>query len=355
MADPRPSLADVRRNYQVADDEVIDYRPRIAGAVDIPGTAPRSVTRTEAAMLDRLTFDRGLVGLSGFASLAERAQAAAIARYPDQPVPAHVPADRVREWHGNDGQRDAFRHAYWNALMTHQYGRGWTSAFATAHEARPGNPANREAMDLYNNSIGRSIGAANPDATTAQLADFVQRAVTDGRMVVLDRSGALAWSDQVRIGQHGLTPPDVLGPHLPVPAPERSLSRTDRPSDAALAAVTQHPLFDQAAAALDRAGMNPLDAPAILRAAAQANLATIDRIDVGHPVPRADGAPTRNLFAMGRLQPGAAGCDYAMITHEDLQQGGMEAAAIALARHAHAPDALAAREQAPHRPMSVGV
>lgn len=350
MADPRPSLADVRRNYQVADDEVIDYRPRIAGAVDIPGTTPRSVTRTEGAMLDRLTFDRGLVGLSGFASLAERAQIAAITRYPDQPVPAHVPADRVREWQSNDGQRDAFRHAYWNALMTQQYGRGWTSAFATAHEARPGNPANREAMDLYNNAVGRSIGAAHPDATPERLADLVQRAVTDGRMVVLDRSGALAWSDAVRPGQHGLTPPDVIGPNLPVPAPERSLSRVDRPSDAALAAVTQHPLFDQAAAALDRAGLNPLDAPAVVHGAAHARLATIERIDVGHPVPGTDGTPTRHLFAMGTLQPGAAGCNYAVITRDDLQRVGVDEAA--LAKPTHEPDTLAARQQ---RPMSLGV
>ncbi|GAB2512369.1 DUF6973 domain-containing protein [Lysobacter humi (ex Lee et al. 2017)] len=354
MADPRPSLADIRRQYQVADDELVDYRPRIAGAVDIPGTSARSVTRTEAAMLDRLTFDRGLVGLSGFASLAERAQAAAGARYPDQPVPPHVPADRANEWQSNDGPRDAFRHAYWNALMTQQYGRGWTAAFATAHEARPGNPANREAMDLYNNAVGRSIGAAHPNATPEQLADLVQRAVGDGRMVVLDRSGALAWSDQVRPGQHGLTPPDVIGPALPVPAPGRTLSRVDRPTDAELAAVTQHPLFDPAAAALDRAGLDPLGAPAVVRAAVQARLAGIDRIDMGHPVPGPDGHPTRHLFAMAPPQSGAAGPEYALITREDLARTGIADAAAALAQQSRDADALARAQPAPQRPLSLG-
>lgn len=38
MSDPRPNLDSVRTRYQVPDDEMIAYRPRAFGAVDIPFT-----------------------------------------------------------------------------------------------------------------------------------------------------------------------------------------------------------------------------------------------------------------------------------------------------------------------------
>lgn len=60
----RPDLAVVRTRYQVADDQVISYHPRVFGAIDIPGTDGRQMTRTEGQLLDRLTFDRGLLGLN---------------------------------------------------------------------------------------------------------------------------------------------------------------------------------------------------------------------------------------------------------------------------------------------------
>lgn len=77
--------------------------------------------------------------------------------------------------------------------------------------------ANREAMDLYNNSIGIQIGAANPNATPEQRADLVQEAVTQGQTVVINSGGNLQWSDRVPIGQHGLTLDDVIDPHMKTP------------------------------------------------------------------------------------------------------------------------------------------
>ncbi len=38
-----------------------------------------------------------------------------------------------------DGHADAFRHAYWNALLTQRFDEGWTSDFTTTHERRPDN------------------------------------------------------------------------------------------------------------------------------------------------------------------------------------------------------------------------
>lgn len=50
-------------------------------------------------------------------------------------IPAYVPNERQAEWVGNDGHRDAFRHAYWNSLLVRNFGKEWTNQFTTAHEA----------------------------------------------------------------------------------------------------------------------------------------------------------------------------------------------------------------------------
>ena len=132
----RPDLNTIRTNYQVADDQMIDYRPRAFGAIDIPFTSSVRVTRAEGALIDQLTFDRGLAGLQQFSGIKDRALSEATERFPNNPVPANIPAGDARAWQGNDGHRDAFRHAYWNALMTQQYGENWTRAFATASSPR---------------------------------------------------------------------------------------------------------------------------------------------------------------------------------------------------------------------------
>lgn len=230
MSDPRPDLAAVRRDYQVPDDALVTYRPRLYGAIDIPFTEGRQMTRTEGELLDRLTFDRGLVGLSGFRDIARDAFAQGERRYPDNAVAAGIPPDRAREWQGNDGHRDAFRHAYWSARLAQEYGPDWARAFTSAHEGLKGNWANREAMDLYNNSIGIRIGAANRHASPERIAELVEQAVSRGSTVVIDRNGELEWSDRVAAGQHGLSREDVIGPRMTTPG----VVPTDHKSTAAL-------------------------------------------------------------------------------------------------------------------------
>jgi hypothetical protein len=104
----------------------------------------------------------------------------------------------------NDGHNDAFRHTYWNALMSSQFGEEFTTAYATAHEAIPGNPSTREAMDLFNNELGRSIAADHPDASDTELAQWVLSAVKNGEALVIDAAGNLAWSNSVGLHQHGI-------------------------------------------------------------------------------------------------------------------------------------------------------
>jgi hypothetical protein len=91
---------------------------------------------------------------------------------------------------------NAFRHAYWNALMgqhTSYFNPPVTNfvvEFANAHEAYPRNPndawenAFRD-MDLYNNNVGRQIGINNLSATSQQLATLVQQALNSGQLQVI--------------------------------------------------------------------------------------------------------------------------------------------------------------------------
>lgn len=227
----RPTLASIERNYQVRDDDVANWSPKLFGAIPV-GTigGERNLTVSEGRLLDRLTFDRGIAGLQRFSNAADAAFTVADANQtPPTTLPARVEADIARlppaqqaearaQWPRNDGHNDAFRHAYWSATLTREFGANWTREFTTAHEARPGNPGMREAMDLYNNEVGRRIATDNPNANPVELARLVNQAVTDGRLVVVDQNGRLAWSNTVRFGEHGISAPTAEPGVIGVPA-----------------------------------------------------------------------------------------------------------------------------------------
>lgn len=85
----------------------------------------------------------------------------------------------------HNGEGDAFRHAYWNALMTKDENAELAEEFATAHESAPGQPAAEKTMDLCNNAVGRQIAKDNPNATEEELANLVIQALKDGRLLKL--------------------------------------------------------------------------------------------------------------------------------------------------------------------------
>jgi hypothetical protein len=92
-----------------------------------------------------------------------------------------------RASNATDNDRDAFRHAYWNALMTLEFGEESAERVATAHEALPDETSHdtrAEAMDLYNNQVGREIAVSlGPNATREDLRLAVEQAVRDGKLV----------------------------------------------------------------------------------------------------------------------------------------------------------------------------
>ncbi|MGY1436504.1 DUF6973 domain-containing protein [Streptomyces reniochalinae] len=193
----RKDLDRILKDYQVGPDPggIVGYPRNWILRAAVFSTV--TVTEKEADMLDEL----GLAGLPAFNGIKEDAFDTADARFSSD--------DR------NDDHNDAFRHSYWNALMTKKYGAEWTEKYTVAHEARPGNPPEREAMDLYNNEVGRRIASSHPDASEEELADLVEKAVRDGDMVVIPKGGGrLAFSDQVG--------PDATGdPTLSAPEGEK--------------------------------------------------------------------------------------------------------------------------------------
>lgn len=189
----KKDAARILRDYQVdPDPDGLVLYPRHPELLVGPLFAEKvralqqSVTVREADMLDGL----GLSGLQDFRGVKDKAFNTADARF------------RRDDW--NDNHNDAFRHTYWNALMTKKYGAEWAAEYATAHEARPGNRPEREAMDLYNNEAGRRIAQQHPDASEDELADLVEKAVRDGDLVVIDRGGGrLTFTDQIDSAETG--------------------------------------------------------------------------------------------------------------------------------------------------------
>ncbi len=206
-----PKLDAILRDYQV-DNTDSGSRLWPTGAelalirAKFPDFNPSMMTEEEiAAMNDLLISVDGPRAVWDYKNITEDAEKTAAQLYPDSQF---------------EGQGDAFRHAYWNALMTQRFGEEWTTEMTTAHEKSGGNIAQREAMDLYNNSRGREIGLANPDASPAELQQIIQAEINNGNLVVVetkDSTGAehapkLANSniDQGRTGQ-------LPGVGLPLP------------------------------------------------------------------------------------------------------------------------------------------
>ena len=76
----RPDLNTIRTNYQVADDQMIDYHPRAFGAIDIPFTDSVRMTKTEGALIDNLTAAWSACATSAASRTAPSAKALSVFR-----------------------------------------------------------------------------------------------------------------------------------------------------------------------------------------------------------------------------------------------------------------------------------
>jgi hypothetical protein len=194
----RRPTEEILTEYQVVEEEMVEWHPK-AGPftfIELPFYA-QTLTETEASLLDRLGQREGMLGLYDFKGIRDQAYDTADDFFPREDAQGN------RVLGAEDGHNDAFRHACWNAMMTSRFGEDFAVSFGTAHEARPGNQASREAMDLFNNALGRRIATQNPDASEAELAELIFDAIENGEAMVIDGSGNLAYSDQVGVGQTG--------------------------------------------------------------------------------------------------------------------------------------------------------
>lgn len=179
------------------------WSPRGLGLLPLPFSPTRTLTTTEGNILDRLSVNKGLIGLYRFKAISDEAFAVASAYYPS---PARDPKSNPPDesYLQNDGHRDAFRHAYWNILLTREFGEEWTRQYTTAHEALPGNFAVREAMDLFNNEVGRQIATANPGVSKEKLGVLLRNMIDNGSLIVVDKNGNIEWSNNVPLWKHGV-------------------------------------------------------------------------------------------------------------------------------------------------------
>lgn len=202
-----PALAEILRKYQAPkSDEGTELWP--SGALlktiqlAMPDFQPSLMTPEEIAMMQKLIAKNPLdypVELYKLNSIKDEAEEAAKAQFPMSM---------------DDGHGDAFRHTYWNARMTQEFGPEWTEEFATAHEGTGANSPHREAMDLYNNELGRKIAQQYPDASPEELARHVNEAIESGDAIVIGSDQQIHRSNTV-IEQSTVSPNPI---DIPLPA-----------------------------------------------------------------------------------------------------------------------------------------
>jgi len=95
--------------------------------------------------------------------------------------------DYMPESNPHNDCRDAFRHAYWNALMG-RHSESDAKQAGDGHERTYPGPYKETYMDLYNNKVGRAIGAANANKTHQEIAKLVAQALEEGRLITSTES-----------------------------------------------------------------------------------------------------------------------------------------------------------------------
>jgi hypothetical protein len=104
---------------------------------------------------------------------------------------AEKKADDFYGEHLSDGTPcNAFKHAYWNALIARALSAVTAKRWTDAHENWRGNPCCRcdgqsKMMDLNNNLMGISTARENPGRTPGELAIIIGATVDHGRAVTV--------------------------------------------------------------------------------------------------------------------------------------------------------------------------
>jgi hypothetical protein len=86
----------------------------------------------------------------------------------------------------HNGKADAFRHAFWNAMDTAEFGDSVTKLFTDAHEWNSENHPLETQMDIFNNGVGRFIGTQfNILSSSSDISKLVITYIFSGGMQYL--------------------------------------------------------------------------------------------------------------------------------------------------------------------------
>ncbi|MEP7764710.1 hypothetical protein [Sanguibacter sp. 25GB23B1] len=190
----------ILREYQVTEDPegLIDWKPSGFNGWIASWFRDRDETQLMTEHEGKMLDERSPEDLYMLEKIKKRAEEEASGRFEPSPV-----------GRGNSDHLDAFRHAYWSAEQTQYLGSTWTEEYTTSHERTVDNEPEREAMDLYNNEVGRRIAAENKFLDEEDLAQKVEDAIENGEMLVIGPGGRLYWSDEVTQDEAGQLPAHV--------------------------------------------------------------------------------------------------------------------------------------------------
>jgi hypothetical protein len=81
-----------------------------------------------------------------------------------------------------NGRGDAFRHAFWSALLVKDSNVNKALEYLNAHEENSSQPIDEKLMDQHNNAAGIRIATENPTASVADLVSKIMAALDDGEL-----------------------------------------------------------------------------------------------------------------------------------------------------------------------------
>lgn len=93
----------------------------------------------------------------------------------------------------HNGKGDAYRHGLWQGLSAFHTTKAYAKAFGDAHEKDFPGPQIETEMDLFNNSVGRDIGASKWFIWTVYSG--VKDGVTEGKFKYI-KNGVLVWTNR---------------------------------------------------------------------------------------------------------------------------------------------------------------
>lgn len=88
---------------------------------------------------------------------------------------------------------DAFRHGMWQGQLTLAVSKAYAQSWGDVHEKDNPGPALENTMDVYNNEIGRSIGASKWFNWTVYSG--IEDGIKKGSFKII-KNGKLVWSNQ---------------------------------------------------------------------------------------------------------------------------------------------------------------